>query len=749
MAAPSFSPPDPNRKQSGSDRDQNEPSVPLLKTEEVFSSPDPVADSSLVSSPAGSPEPPVPPSAPDFSIPPTGEEPSPPSPQAAIPPQEAPAALKDEVPASSPDEAGALFPSFPVTPSPESVSPVDFPPSVSNVPVTAPGEPSLVPPATEASDFSPPDPSLSPAKDSLPPSSDLSSPPLSGETASSGVLPPPPPPDLPPEPVSSSPSPIVTEEIPSGEAPAGPASPSFFPSAEERFFGSPDTASLPSPEATPIPDGYQSTEFPVVEPIVTAENQPPAESLPPENQPLIAPEPLVGTVPPLASSPSVSVEQNVISPPPPKKKKWWLLLLLLLLLFGLGFWLIKTFFFKNGASLTGQPVELVYWGLWEDEAILREVFDQWTKDHPQIKIRYERQNKEEYRERLQSALARGEGPDIFRFHNTWLPMFSGELSALPSDIMNSTEFNKTFYPVAATDLRSGSSLYGLPLEIDTLALFYNEEIFANAGKQPPDNWNDLRTLASELTVRDDRGQIQIAGAAMGGVGNIDHWSDILGLMMLQNGVDLTQPTGKLAEDTLSFYNFFLTRDQVWDETLPASTAAFAGGKLAMYFGFSWDVFEIQRLNPDLKFKIVPVPQLPERQEVNWASYWVEGVSKRSSHTKEAWQFLQFLTQPETMRKVYQLQSLSRSFGEPYSRQDLAAELATDPLVNPFLKQAATARSWYLTSRTFDNGLDQAMIKYFEDAVNSMTEDGDATSALSALSQGVTQVLTRYQVAAQK
>ena len=66
----------------------------------------------------------------------------------------------------------------------------------------------------------------------------------------------------------------------------------------------------------------------------------------------------------------------------------------------------------------------------------------WEEANPGVKVEYLRQSKEEYRERLQSALARGEGPDVFRFHNTWLPMLREELAPLPPSVMSSSEFEE-------------------------------------------------------------------------------------------------------------------------------------------------------------------------------------------------------------------------------------------------------------------------------------------------------------------
>jgi len=214
------------------------------------------------------------------------------------------------------------------------------------------------------------------------------------------------------------------------------------------------------------------------------------------------------------------------------------------------------------------------------------------------------------------------------------------------------------------------------------------------------------------------------------------------LMMLQNGVDLSSPTGNLAQDALTFYTIFSNTDQVWNETLPSSTVAFATGKVAMYFGFSWDVFEIKNLNPNLDFQVVPVPQLPGT-DIAWASFWAEGVGKRSTHQKEAWEFLKFLSSPETLQKLYQAQSQIRLFGELYPRVEMANLLASNSFATPFLSQAGKAQTWYLCSRTFDNGINDRMIKYFEDAVNAVNEQNSPSEVLSTTAQGVAQLLSQY------
>lgn len=531
-----------------------------------------------------------------------------------------------------------------------------------------------------------------------------------------------------------------------------PAAPSARPPVEP-------PAKLPAEPSKPLAERMPPTSqvpSPVEVPPVLKPSVPPEEMPSPEPSAPAPPLPEEPSVP-LSSTPSPAGPTEIIQPKEPTKppiKKYLIALLSILLILAIGFGVYLFVLPRLKQVVKLGEVTLDYWGLWESKEVMQEVLVEWEKEHPKIKINYQSQSPKEYRERLQSALARNEGPDIFRFHITWLPMLKNELDAVPSSVMSSSQFESTFYPVATTNLRSGVNFLGLPLMVDTLALFYNQDIFQASGKTPPTTWEELRELATALTTKDESGRILVAGVALGTTNNIDHWSDILGLLMLQNGTNLADPAACsqkgeekicLGADALTFYTLFKKVDKVWNETMPPSTMAFASGKLAMYFAPSWRVFNLKEINPELRFKVIPVPQV-SGGNVTWASFWAEGVAKKSQYQKEAWEFLKFLSQNQTLEKFYLLASKRRAFGEPYPKAEMASKLKTNPLVAPFLTQATNAKTWYLCSRTYDNGINDRMIKYFEDAVNAVNRDQTSQKALETAASGISQLLSQYGIA---
>lgn len=404
---------------------------------------------------------------------------------------------------------------------------------------------------------------------------------------------------------------------------------------------------------------------------------------------------------------------------------------------------VAVFFFWQA----NRKITLTYWGLWEPEAVYQTVIADFQRTYPNVEIKYVKQSPQNYGSRLSAALTKNSGPDIARVHNTWVANWKNYLAPAPSNLFNPASFKDTFYPVAASDLIVNNQVLAVPLMYEGLALYVNEDILRAAGQEVPTIWDGdegFLAVARRLTVKDSNNRIITSGAALGTASNVDHWQDILSLMMLQAEPDLARNlSSDQAASALNYYTAFATGDRTWDETLENSTLAFASGKVAMYFGPSWRYFDIKEINPNLNFKIYPVPQLIGGQTVNFASYWAEAVNKKSPHQRLAWEFLRFLSSKEILAKLYAAQSNVRDFGELYPRKDMATLLADDWRVNVFVDGAPTAKSWYLAgfTRDGDTGINSRIGKYYADTINSVLRGGaDAKSALTTAASGVGQVL---------
>ncbi|KKR50370.1 MAG: ABC transporter, solute-binding protein [Microgenomates group bacterium GW2011_GWC1_41_8] len=406
-------------------------------------------------------------------------------------------------------------------------------------------------------------------------------------------------------------------------------------------------------------------------------------------------------------------------------------------------------FLRGGSGENGgEEIALTYWGLWESKDVMQTVISDYERQHPNVHIVYEQHSPIQYRERLQAAIQRKEGPDIFRFHNTWVPMLTSDLAAVPNSVISTDQASKLFPSGVVQDLTKDDQLVGIPYGIDMLMLYYNVAMFESAGVSPPKTWEEFSTIADQLTIKNEVGQIMTAGAAMGTADNVEHFSDILGLIMFQNGVTFSNLSSPAANQALEFYSLFaMPPNNIWDANQDNSIVAFASGQVAMVFAPSWQVDIIKSINPDLNFATATVPQLAGATPVGWGTYWVEGVSSQSTHKDEAFEFVKYLSEKETMSKLYAEASKleSRSFGEPYARIDLHNQLASSEYLAPIAEQAPYMHSWYMASRTQDNGINDKIISYLKDAVNAVNQGSSSTGAWETALQGIQQVLVEYNV----
>lgn len=405
----------------------------------------------------------------------------------------------------------------------------------------------------------------------------------------------------------------------------------------------------------------------------------------------------------------------------------------------------------SNTSLYGTKGEIVWWGIQYEKEVFNPLIEEYQKENPGVRIIYEKQSSIDYRERLTNALVTGVGPDIFEIHNSWVPMYRDELFAIPSSVMSKDEFSSSFYPVAVSDFSLNNEPVALPLEFDAITLFINEDIFAAAAKTPPTSWNEVRVLAGELTQRGEDGVIIQSGVSLGITSNIDHWQEVLGLMMFQNKVKLTSPaksSPKSVGDVLGFYTLFKS-DGVWEANLPPSSVAFAKGNLAMYFGPIGRVPEILKTNPELKFKTVLLPQLPREKPddpvFSYATYWAQGVWGKSRSREDAWQFLKFMVSRESLEKLNKSIETNKGIEVLYPRPEMNIAFREHSVLGSVVALAPFAKSFYLADETFDGskGINSQVNKLFEDLL--IGPGGFDVRKIEKFSDDLSAVLSKYRV----
>ncbi len=356
---------------------------------------------------------------------------------------------------------------------------------------------------------------------------------------------------------------------------------------------------------------------------------------------------------------------------------------------------------------TGKKVTLTVWGVFDDSDIFVPVIQRFQERYPNVTIVYKKKNFQTYQDDLIRAFAAGKGPDIFMVNNKWVPKLKYLMDVAPANIISADEYRKRFVDVAIKDFTYGKLIYGLPLYVDTLAMYYNVNLFNNAGIiNPPKDWREFEKDVKLLTKRQGR-NIIVSGAALGGGSNISNSADILSLLFLQRGVDIVDKEGKaifsprnIAMDVLDFYSKFADPQSEfysWSKDFPENSIdRFASGRAAIIFGYSYIKNIIKQKSPRLRFEVAYMPQVKDTlYKKNYADYFGFSVYTNSKNKFYAWKFLKFLTDPENVYVYVMTKRLASA-----DKTLLAVQQKEDDL-KIFANQALTADSWFMVDDEFE------------------------------------------------
>ena len=431
---------------------------------------------------------------------------------------------------------------------------------------------------------------------------------------------------------------------------------------------------------------------------------------------------------------------------------------------------------------SAKPVVLSIWGVYDDEDAYDGIFKAYQALHPNVSFDFRKFRPEEYESELLNAFAEDRGPDIYMVHDTWMRAYEAKLLPMPKSTkvafreiqgvnktpvwvektvpsLSLTQVQNQFIdqvakdvvinaPVAGTD-QNADQVFGLPLSVDTLALYYNKDALNAAGiPTPAQSWTELQDHVKRLTQYDSQGKLKRPAVGLGTFQNVNHAFDIISLLMMQNGTQMTDDYGSPTfqrmpanlttrsvlpgVEALTFYTDFAdpTKDVfTWDDTQPNSLDAFVAGETAYYFGYSADLATIRAQAPKLNFGTTTVPQIdPQNFPRNFASYWNYGVAKKSKYPDLAWNLVQFMAS-EAQAKDY----LAKT-AKPTALRSLIPTQVSDGDLGPFASELLTAVSWYRGSDI------QATMAAFSDLVKSVLAGAEPQQALNLAAEVVGQTV---------
>lgn len=302
-------------------------------------------------------------------------------------------------------------------------------------------------------------------------------------------------------------------------------------------------------------------------------------------------------------------------------------------------------------SPQGPSVTITYYAraTTDQLPIWEKVMKNFMKENPLIKVKIENVPYSEYWSKLLTMSAAGVSPDVVFMESTRLPAFVEKESILCLDgfLAKDRSVNlKEFYPVSIDISKYKGGLYGLPNDLAIVALYYNRDMFDQAGVPYPKagwTWEDLVRKGKMLT-KDKNGD---GAADQYGITHYD-WQ----IAIYQNGGDLVDDPADPKRSTLNTpavheaLNF--CRDLGFRHKIspPAQQQQyrsvyemFTSGYAAMTMDGHWMVPAYRNIK-NFKWDTVVLPRAKRSAGVAYGSFY--SIPKMSKNPEAAWKLIKYL-----------------------------------------------------------------------------------------------------------
>ena len=329
--------------------------------------------------------------------------------------------------------------------------------------------------------------------------------------------------------------------------------------------------------------------------------------------------------------------------------------------------------------------DVSYW-LWDanQQPAYQQCADNFKQTNPNINVKITQYGWDDYWSKLTNGFVAGDAPDVFTDHLAKYPEFVSQEQLVPlDDTLTKDGFNVDQYQPGLADLWKGpdGKRYGLPKDFDTVAVFYNKKLIADAGVKEADlqnlQWNPqdggtYEKMIAHLTVDQsgkrgdepgfDKSKVKVYGLGLeGGSGSglgQTQWSMYTGSNNWQytdknpwgTHYNYDQPA---FQDTIKWYASLIEKGympSVAAVTGQGSADIFTAGKYAMLTHGSWMINSIFSAK-GIEAGVAPTPVGPSGKRASMYNGLADSIWVGSKNKPAAAKWVEFLASPDCQNIV--------------------------------------------------------------------------------------------------
>ncbi|MEW2162335.1 extracellular solute-binding protein [Streptomyces sp. NPDC007084] len=308
------------------------------------------------------------------------------------------------------------------------------------------------------------------------------------------------------------------------------------------------------------------------------------------------------------------------------------------------------------AGLGDGPAKgkVTMWKMGDDEAeekTLEALAAEFEKQNPDVDVRITAVPWDAAHEKLTTAIAGGNTPDLAQIGSTWLSEFASMkgLQATPKAFAAGDFFDGQW----DTTLYKGTS-YGVPFTGDTSVVYYRTDALKNAGVDgaPGADWDtfyqDMKAL--QATAKKENPELR---GSFGLQTGFNAWLFWLPLVW-QAGGDIYDPQAKKftfdspeVKQALQYYGRFFEEGMAPTDKSDQAQG-FTDGVLGALQQSTSIGANLHRNSPELDSKWATMPLPKGKQSAGLAGGVELSVFKEAKNSDAAWKFIRFLSEPKNL-----------------------------------------------------------------------------------------------------
>lgn len=296
-----------------------------------------------------------------------------------------------------------------------------------------------------------------------------------------------------------------------------------------------------------------------------------------------------------------------------------------------------------------------------------------------IRVKFEEIGWGEAWQKITTAVTIGEGAHVMQVGTTWTPFFAGTGGLVELDIKDFGG-RSAYMKANLTSTTLDGKYFGIPWIAETRVLFYNTQMFTQAGVEPPQTWEELVTVGHKIVdVYGPGTAIALAGTNAWDL--IHNWA----IMLWSRGGDMLNYKNTKAifnsdagvEAMLYYVDLVgqgLASKACAEYNQPQADSAFINGDVAMCFMGPWNISGIENDNPELPYAVVQPPAgLFGRAAFSGGSNLIIRANASKAEIAAAKEWIKFLVRTEnlvdyTQNLSHMLPASIEAFLDPYYDQ---------------------------------------------------------------------------------